>query len=62
MKALETMLLGKCRNEPMLHNLVDWMGEAGLPLVKDWVDHGGARRRVGQFSDILAHAADLNGF
>ncbi len=59
---LEGMLFGRCDNVQMLHNVIDWMGEPGLPLVKKYIENGGSR--VGDYKSvsILGHVAELNGW
>ena len=48
-------------NEPMLHNVLDWMGKPALPLVKSYIDGGGNRQ--GKYGiGILGRIAQLNGW
>lgn len=48
-------------NETMLHNLIDWMGEPGLPLVKKYIDQGGNQQ--GRYGiGIFGRIAELNGW
>ncbi|MDG1894360.1 MAG: sulfatase-like hydrolase/transferase [Fuerstiella sp.] len=48
-------------NETMLHNLIDWMGEPGLPLVKKYIGQGGNRQ--GRYGiGIFGRIAELNGW
>jgi len=58
---LDGMLFGECENEDMLHNILDWMGEPGLPLVKKYIDKNNSREgRYG--TGILGRIAELNGW
>jgi len=58
---LDTLLFEGTINETMLHNILDWMGEPALPLVKKYVDNGGNRQgRYGM--GILGRIAELNGW
>ncbi len=48
-------------NETMLHNLIDWMGKPGLPLVKKYIGQGGNRQ--GRYGiGIFGRIAELNGW
>lgn len=48
-------------NKTMLHNVLDWMGEPALPLVKKYIDGDG--NREGQYGiGILGRIAQLNGW
>ncbi|MEM9645272.1 MAG: sulfatase-like hydrolase/transferase [Planctomycetota bacterium] len=48
-------------NQTMLHNVLDWMGEPGLPLVKKYVERNGNRQ--GKYGiGILGRIAELNGW
>ncbi|WP_146530429.1 sulfatase-like hydrolase/transferase [Novipirellula artificiosorum] len=51
----------KRSNTTMLHNVLDWMGEPALPLVKKYIDQQG--NRDGQYGiGILGRIAQLNGW
>jgi N-sulfoglucosamine sulfohydrolase len=64
MATLETMLFQdpeKAANTTMLHNVLDWMGEPALPLVKKYIEQGGNRQ--GRYGiGILGRIAQLNGW
>ena len=46
-------------NTQMLHNVLDWMGEPALPLVRQYIESGGTRE--GKYGlSILGRVADLN--
>lgn len=60
--ALDQLLFGDCDNVEMLHNIIDWMGEPGLPLVKKYIENGGSREGKYGVVSILAHVAELNGW
>lgn len=48
-------------NHTMLHNVLDWMGEPALPLVKKYID--GQGNRDGKYGiGILGRIAQLNGW
>ncbi len=48
-------------NKTMLHNVLDWMGEPALPLVKKYVEQEGNRQ--GRYGiGILGRIAELNGW
>ena len=50
-----------CDNEDMLHNVLEWMGEPGLPLVKKYIENDGNRQ--GRYGiGILGRIAELNGW
>ena len=58
---LDDMLMNGCKNEDMLHNVLDWMGEPALPLVKKYIQNGGNRQ--GKYGiGILGRIAQLNGW
>ncbi len=58
---LDDMLMNGCKNEDMLHNVLDWMGEPALPLVKKYIENGGNRQ--GKYGiGILGRIAELNGW
>ena len=62
--ALDSMLFREQSpdtNTTMLHNVLDWMGEPALPLVKKYIDRGGNRQ--GKYGiGILGRIAQLNGW
>lgn len=64
MATLETLLFQKpekAANTTMLHNVLDWMGEPALPLVKKYIEQGGNRQ--GRYGiGILGRIAQLNGW
>jgi len=64
MSTLETLLIktpDEATNTTMLHNVLDWMGEPALPLVKKYIDQGGNRQ--GRYGiGILGRIAQLNGW
>ena len=48
-------------NDVMLHNVLDWMGEPALPLVKTYIENGGNRQ--GRYGiGMLGRIAELNGW
>ena len=61
---LESMLFrdpAASNNTTLLHNVLDWMGEPALPLVKKYIDRGGNRQ--GKYGiGILGRIAQLNGW
>jgi len=58
---LDDLLFGTCNNEDMLHNVLEWMGEPGLPLVKKYIENDGNRQ--GRYGiGILGRIAELNGW
>ena len=58
---LDDLLFGTCHNEDMLHNVLEWMGEPGLPLVKKYIENDGNRQ--GRYGiGILGRIAELNGW
>ncbi|MEC9080996.1 MAG: sulfatase-like hydrolase/transferase [Verrucomicrobiota bacterium] len=58
---LDDLLFGKCDNEDMLHNVLEWMGKPGLPLVKKYIDNDGNRQ--GRYGiGILGRIAELQGW
>ena len=58
--ALDQMLFDECGNVEMLHNIIDWMGEPGLPLVKKYIENGGSREGKYGVVSMLGHVAELN--
>ncbi|MEM6916085.1 MAG: HEAT repeat domain-containing protein, partial [Verrucomicrobiota bacterium] len=58
---LESLLFEGTNNETFLHNVLDWMGEPALPLVKRHIEEGGSLE--GKYGiSILGRVAELNGF
>ena len=58
---LETLLFQGTNNRDMLHNVLDWMGEPALPLVKRYMAQGGSKQ--GRYGiSILARIAELQGW
>lgn len=58
---LDDLLFGETSCRDMLHNVLDWMGEAALPLVKKHIEQGGTRK--GRYGiSILARIAELQGW
>ena len=58
---LEELLFQGTSNSTMLHNVLDWMGEPALPLVKKYIETGGTRK--GRYGiGILGRIAQLNGW
>lgn len=61
LECLDSLLFDGTHNEVMLHNVIDWMGEPALPLVKKYIDRGGERQ--GRYGiGILGRIAQLNGW
>lgn len=64
MATLETLLFQEptpTTNTIMLHNVLDWMGEPALPLVKKYIDREG--NREGRYGiGILGRIAQINGW
>ena len=58
----DSMLHGECKNVTLLHNVVDWMGDAGLPLAKKYIENGGSTQGKYGVVSILGHVAELNGW
>ncbi len=55
---LDELLFQGTSNETMLHNVLDWMGEPALPLVKKHIEQGGNRK--GRYGiSILARIAQV---
>lgn len=45
----------------LVHNVLDWMGEPAVPLIKEYITAGGSRK--GRYGiGILGRVAELNGF
>ncbi|MBK1877235.1 sulfatase-like hydrolase/transferase [Pelagicoccus mobilis] len=58
---LERLLFEGTNNEWMLHNVIDWMGEPALPLVKKFIDNDGELK--GRYGiSIFGRIAQLNGW
>jgi len=58
---LDDLLFNGTNNEVMLHNILDWMGEPALPLVKKYVENQGERQ--GRYGiGILGRIAELQGW
>ena len=58
---LDDLLFGICDNQDMLHNVLEWMGEPGLPLVMKYIENNGNRQ--GRYGiGILGRIAELNGW
>lgn len=58
---LEELLFQGTNNEEMLHNMLDWMGEPALPLVKKYIEKGSTRK--GHYgTGILGRIAELQGW
>lgn len=58
---LDNLLFTNTTNEDMLHNILEWMGEPGLPLVKKYIENDGNRQ--GRYGiGILGRLAELNGW
>ena len=58
---LEELLFNGTNNPVLLHNVLDWMGEPALPLVKKYIADGGNRQ--GRYGiGILGRIAKLNGW
>ncbi len=58
---LDELLFSGTTNKDMLHNVLDWMGEPALPLVKKFIEKGGTRK--GRYGiGILGRIAQLNGW
>ena len=58
---LENLLFEGTNNKSMLHNVLDWMGEPALPLVKKYIKSG--QTRQGRYGiGILGRIAELQGW
>ena len=52
------LLINHLENEPVLHNVIDWVGEPAFPLVKKYLDNGGSRE--GRYGiSIMARIAQV---
>ncbi len=58
---LDELLFEGTINEWMLHNVLDWMGEPALPLVKKFIENGGEPQGTYGIS-IFGRIAQLNGW
>ncbi|MEM9481657.1 MAG: sulfatase-like hydrolase/transferase [Verrucomicrobiota bacterium] len=59
--SLDDLLFNGTENETMLHNVLDWMGEPALPLVKKFIENDGNRQ--GRYGiGIFGRIAELNGW
>ena len=59
---LEEMLFKGTINKDMLHNVLDWMGEPALPMIKRYFEQGGASAAPAGGIGILDRIAQLNGW
>jgi hypothetical protein len=58
---LDELLFEGTNNQVMLHNVLDWMGDPALPLVKKYIEQG--KTRQGRYGiGILGRIAELNGW
>lgn len=58
---LDSLLFEGTHNEVMLQNVIEWIGEPTLPLVKKFIDNGGTRQ--GRYGiGIFGRIAELNGW
>jgi len=58
---LDELIFEGTQNEPMLHNIIDWIGEPAFPLVKKYLDNGGSRE--GRYGiSIFARIAQVEGW
>ncbi|MEC7907079.1 MAG: sulfatase-like hydrolase/transferase [Verrucomicrobiota bacterium] len=58
---LDELVFEGAQNEPMLHNIIDWIGEPAFPLVKKYLDNGGSRE--GRYGiSIFARIAQVEGW
>ncbi|TWT78805.1 Sulfatase [Planctomycetes bacterium CA13] len=58
---LNNLLFQGSTNETMLHNVLDWMGEPALPLIKKYLDQGGNRQ--GRYGiGILGRIGEIQGW
>lgn len=58
---LDNLLFEGTHNDIMLQNVIDWMGEPGLPLVKKFVESGQTRK--GKYGiSIFGRIAELQGW
>ena len=59
---LDKLLHGECTNVAMLHNILDWMGKPGLPLIKKYIEGGGSMKGKYGVVSILGHVAQMQGW
>ena len=59
---LDKLLHGDCTNVSMLHNILDWMGKPGLPLIKKYIEGGGSMKGKYGSVSILGHVAQMQGW
>lgn len=58
---LDDLIVNGTNNEPMLHNVIDWIGEPAFPLVKKYLNNGGSRQ--GKYGiSIFARIAEVQGW
>ena len=58
---LRELLWEQTTNESMLHNVLDWMGEPALPLIKEY--HAAGKTKKGRYGiGILDRIAEVNGW
>ena len=58
---LENLVFEGTENEPMLHNVIDWIGEPAHPIVSKYLDNGGSRD--GKYGiSIFARIAQVQGW
>lgn len=50
---LEELLFGKTTNKGLLDNVLDWMGDPALPLVKKYFEKGKTQRGATASSTVL---------
>lgn len=61
MACLKDLLFNTTKNEMMLHNILDWMGEPAFPLVKAYLAKGGSKN--GKYgTSILGRVGELQGW
>ena len=61
MACVEELLFEGTENEPMLHNVIDWMGKPAYPLVKRYLEQG--KTRQGKYGiSIFGRIAELQGW
>ena len=61
MGCLGELLFGGTNNQLMLENLLDWMGEPALPLIKEYVEKGRAKK--GRYGiGIFQRIAEVEGW
>ena len=61
MACLKDLLFNATKNEMMLHNVLDWMGEPAYPLVKEYLARDGSKE--GKYgTSILGRVGELQGW